>query len=77
MEALSLFHFCITALIQKEIGLIYDDVTRFVDRVLSIDTRHSQISEDFKKLRTSMEKIQNRTQRVKDLDLEKKIGIKK
>jgi len=66
-----------STLIQKEIGLIYDDVTRFVDRVLSIDTRHSQISEDFKKLRTSMEKIQNRTQRVKDLDLEKKIGIKK
>ncbi len=66
-----------STLIQKEIGLIYDDVTRFVDRVLSIDTRHSQISEDFKKLRISMEKIQNRTQRVKDLDLEKKIGIKK
>ena len=66
-----------STLIQKEIGLIYDDVTRFVDRVLSIDTRHSQISEDFKKLRISMEKIQNRTQRVKDLELEKKIGIKK
>jgi len=62
-----------STLIQKEIGMIYDDVTRFVDRVLSIDTRHSQISEDFKKLRTSMEKIQTRTSRVKNLDLEKKV----
>ena len=53
--------------------MIYDDVTRFVDRVLSIDTRHSQISEDFKKLKTSMEKIQIRTSRVKNLDLEKKV----
>tara|TARA_B100000959_G_scaffold142042_1_gene149105 strand:+ start:259 stop:1251 length:993 start_codon:yes stop_codon:yes gene_type:complete len=61
-----------STLIQKEISMIYDDVSRFSERVLSIDTRHSQISEDFRKLRISIDKIQSRASRVKNLDLEKK-----
>jgi DNA recombination protein RmuC len=61
-----------STLIQKEIGMIYDDVSRFAERVLSIDTRHSQISEDFRKLRISIDKIQSRASRVKNLELDKK-----
>ena len=61
-----------STLIQQEIGKIYDDVSRFAERVLSIDTRHSQISEDFRKLRISIDKIQSRASRIKNLDLDKK-----
>ena len=61
-----------STLIQKEIGMIYDDVSRFAERVLSIDSRHSQISEDFRKLRISIDKIQSRASRVKNLELDKK-----
>ena len=61
-----------STLIQREIGMIYDDVSRFAERVLSIDSRHSQISEDFRKLRISIDKIQSRASRVKNLDLDKK-----
>ena len=66
-----------STLIQKELGMIYDDISRFADRVLSIDTRHAQITEDFSKLKISMNKIRQRAAQIQNLDLDKKIGSKK
>ena len=65
-----------STLIQKEMGMLYDDITRFTERVLSIDTRYTQVTEDFSKLKISMNKIRQRASKIQNLDLDKKIGSK-
>ena len=47
-----------------------------IERITNIDNRHSQISEDFRQVRISMEKVQKRALRIQNLDLEQKEGIK-
>ena len=64
------------AAVQKEVGELYKDVSRLAERITNIDNRHSQISEDFRQVRISMEKVQKRALRIQNLDLEEKKEIK-
>ena len=64
------------SIVQKEVGELYKDVYRLAERITNIDNRHSQISEDFRQVRISMEKVQKRALRIQNLDLEQKKGIK-
>ena len=64
------------SIVQKEVGELYKDVYRLTERITNIDNRHSQISEDFRQVRISMEKVQKRALRIQNLDLEQKKGIK-
>ena len=67
---------------QKEFAKIYDEITVFADRFSAIDKRNNQLSEDFRKLQISIDKISRRSERVKDLEFDsslsetKKIGNK-
>ena len=69
-------------IIQKEFAKIYDEITVFADRFSAIDKRNNQLSEDFRKLQISIDKISRRSERVKDLEFDsslsetKKIGNK-
>ena len=64
-----------SSIVQKEVGELYKDVSRLAERITNIDNRHSQISEDFRQVRISMEKVQKRALRIQNLDLEQKKGI--
>ena len=64
-----------TDIIQKEFGKIFEEITRFAERFSSIDKRNSQLTEDFRKLQTSVDQITRRAERVKNLEFEKKLEI--
>jgi len=63
--------------IQKEFGKIYEEIIRFAERFSAIDKRNTQLTEDFRKLQISVDQITRRSERVKNLEFEKKIGIEK
>ena len=63
--------------IQREFGKIYEEIVRFADRFGVIDKRNSQLSEDFKKLQISVDKITIRADRVKNLEFEKNLELEK
>ena len=69
-------------IIQKEFAKIYEEITVFAERFTAIDKRNNQLSEDFRKLQISIDKISRRSERVKDLEFDnssgqdKKIGNK-
>ena len=65
-------------LIRKEMVEIIKDVTRLGSRISTIATKHDQISEEFKGVKISVDKIQNKSTRLENLDVEKKqIGSEK
>ena len=57
-------------MLQKEVGILGEDVTRLIDRFSTLGDRQEKVSEDYKKLKTSMDKIANRSEKIKNLDLE-------
>ena len=61
--------------IQKEFGKIYEEIIRFAERFSAIDKRNTQLTEDFRKLQISVDQITRRSERVKNLEFEKKLGI--
>ena len=60
--------------IQKEFAKIYEEITVFAERFSTIDKRNNQLSEDFRKLQISIDKISRRSERVKDLEFENSLG---
>jgi DNA recombination protein RmuC len=56
--------------IQKEVGLLMQDVSRLDDRVGKFLTHLRQSDEDIRQIRISTEKIASRSERIKSLDLE-------
>ena len=48
-----------SSILQKEVGMLGEDVSRLVDRFTTLGDRQEKVSEDFKKLKTSMDKISN------------------
>jgi DNA recombination protein RmuC len=63
--------------IQKEFGKIYEEIFRFAERFSAIDKRNTQLTEDFRKLQISVDQITRRSERVKNLEFDKKTGIEK
>ena len=63
--------------IQKEFGKIYEEIIRFAERFAAIDKRNTQLTEDFRKLQISVDQITRRSERVRNLEFENKIGIDK
>jgi len=59
-------------ILQKEVGVLGEDVSRLIDRFTTLGDRQEKISDDFRKLKISMDKISNRSDKIKNLDLEKK-----
>ena len=47
-------------------------MTRLGSRISTIATKHDQISEEFKGVKISVDKIQNKSTRLENLDVEKK-----
>ena len=45
------------------------------ERFATIDKRNTQLTEDFRKLQISVDQITRRSERVKNLEFEKKLGI--
>ena len=64
--------YMLSGIIQKEVASLDEHVTRLAKRITEADTKHSQISELFRQARTSVEKIQKRTSKIAELDLEEK-----
>ena len=64
-------------IIQKEFAKIYEEITVFAERFSAIDKRNNQLSEDFRKLQISIDKISRRSERVKDLEFENSLGEEK
>ena len=56
-------------IIPKEFAKIHEEITVFAERFTAIDKRNNQLSEDFRKLQISIDKISRRSERVKDLSL--------
>jgi DNA recombination protein RmuC len=57
-------------LIQREVGLLVEDVARLRDRVLDFQRHFGQLGPDLDKILTSTDKIANRGQRIEGLDVE-------
>ena len=66
-----------SSILQKEVGMLGEDVSRLVDRFKTLGDRQEKASEDFRKLKTSMDKISNRSEKIKNLDLEEVEKIEK
>ena len=59
-------------LIRKEMVAVIKDVTRLSERIDFIETKHNEISNKFKEVKTSVDKIRNKSVRLENLDVEKK-----
>jgi DNA recombination protein RmuC len=57
-------------LIQREVAVLMDDMSRFRDRVLDLQRHFGQANADIDKILTSSEKITKRGQKIESLDFE-------
>jgi DNA recombination protein RmuC len=57
--------------IQREVGLLLDDIGRLSKRVDNLETHFSAAEKDVREIRTSTEKIVRRGDRIQDVELEK------
>ena len=62
-------------LIRKEMVAVIMDVTRLSERIDFIETKHNEISNKFKEVKTSVDKIRNKSVRLENLDVEKKTSV--
>ena len=62
-------------LIRKEMVAVIKDVTRLSERIDFIETKHNEISNKFKEVKTSVDKIRNKSVRLENLDVEKKTSV--
>ena len=60
-----------SSVLQKEVGILGDDVSRLIERFSNLGDRHEKITDDYRKLKISMVKVTNRSEKIKNLDLEK------
>lgn len=60
-----------SSILQKEVGILGDDVNRLIDRFTNLGDRHEKVADDYRKLKISMEKVNIRSEKIKNLDLEK------
>jgi DNA recombination protein RmuC len=57
--------------IQREVGLLLEDVSRLSKRVDNLESHFSAAEKDLREIRTSTEKIIRRGDRIQDVELEK------
>lgn len=57
--------------IQREVGLLLEDVGRLAKRVDNLESHFSAAEKDVREIRTSTEKIMRRGDRIQDVELEK------
>ena len=55
--------------LQKEVGAVLEDTRRFGERFSNISKSQNKISQEFRELSISVEKIINRSEKIKNLDL--------
>ena len=60
-----------SSVLQKEVGILGEDVSRLIERFSNLGDRHEKITDDYRKLKISMDKVTNRSEKIKNLDLEK------
>ncbi len=56
-------------IIQREVGILAQDVTRLDDRVAKLQTHYNQGTEDLRQIRISTDKISSRAGKIEDLEL--------
>ena len=56
--------------LQKEVGVLGEDVKRLKERFSSIGVKQEKISQEFRQLNISVEKVTNRSETIKSLDLD-------
>jgi DNA recombination protein RmuC len=59
--------------IQREVGLLLDDIGRLSKRVDNLESHFSAAEKDLRDIRTSTEKIIRRGDRIQDVELEKTV----
>lgn len=59
--------------IQREVGLLLEDIGRLDKRVDNLETHFAAAEKDVREIRTSTEKIVRRGDRIQDVDLEKPV----
>lgn len=64
-----------TSLIRKELGALFDDVTRLTDRVEKLDTHFEQASKDIKQVRISANKIGRRSEKLESLEFDEDVAV--
>ena len=60
-----------SSVLQKEVGILGEDVSRLIERFSNLGDRHEKITDDYRKLKISMDKVTSRSEKIKNLDLEK------
>jgi len=65
--------------LQQEVGILGEDVKRLTDRFSSIGTKQEKITEEFRQLNISVNKVISRSEKISNLDFEdlEKIDNKK
>ena len=63
--------------LQHEVGILGEDVKRLTDRFSSIGSKQEKISEEFRQLNISVNKVMNRSEKIMNLDLEELEKIEK
>ena len=63
--------------LQHEVGILGEDVKRLTDRFSSIGSKQEKITEEFRQLNISVNKVMNRSEKIMNLDLEELEKIEK
>jgi len=56
--------------LQQEVGILGEDVKRLTDRFSSIGNKQEKITEEFRQLNISVDKVINRSEKISNLDFE-------
>ena len=63
--------------LQQEVGVLGEDVKRLTERFSSIGTKQEKITEEFRQLNISVNKVINRSEKIMNLDLDEVEKIEK
>tara|TARA_B100001564_G_C20577516_1_gene641414 strand:- start:168 stop:1163 length:996 start_codon:yes stop_codon:yes gene_type:complete len=63
--------------LQQEVGVLGEDVKRLTDRFSSIGSKQEKITEEFRQLNISVNKVINRSEKIMNLDLDEVEKIEK
>jgi DNA anti-recombination protein RmuC len=56
--------------LQQEVGALGEDVKRLTERFSSIGMKQEKITDEFRQLNISVNKVINRSEKIKNLDLD-------